>query len=410
MKKTTSQKTQSQNRICYLDCASGVSGDMLLGALVDAGVSLQKLKKELSKLSVKGYELEAKRVKRAGFAATKVDVKIGTKSSGTKAQSFKTEVRKWKDVEKIIKTSTLSKDIKVKGLSIFKSLFKAEAKVHGSTLQKVHLHELGAVDCIVDIFGALIGFDMLGINKLYSSPLNLGGGVVKTEHGILPVPAPATIELLKGVPVYSSGVEHELTTPTGAAIISELADDFTPFPEMTVSKTGIGAGGKNFKPHPNVLRLFIEEISLPQPPLVKGGSEVTVIETNIDDMNPQVYEHVMEMLFKAGALDVSLTQVIMKKVRPGVKLTVLCDEEKKGIITKIILTETTSIGIRSYKAARKVLDRELKTVRTKFGSIHIKVSSLDGKVLKSTPEYEDCRKIAKKHNIPLIDVFKLINK
>jgi uncharacterized protein (TIGR00299 family) protein len=390
--------------IAYFDCSSGISGDMILGSLVDAGVSLQRLKKELSRLPVKGYKLEAKKVKRAGFGSTKVDVIIEHRTQNTEHRQ-KTKTRKWKDVEKIIKGSTLSKEIKAQGLAIFKKLFKAEAKVHGESLQNVHLHELGAVDCIIDIFGALVGLDILGIKKLYASPVNVGGGTVKTEHGILPVPAPATLELLKGVPIYSSGIEHELTTPTGAVIITSLADEFIPIPDMAVSKTGTGAGGRNFRTHPNVLRLFLGE-SLP---LTRGGSEVTVIETNIEDMNPQVYGHVMEMLLKAGALDVYLTQVIMKKGRPGVQLTILCDEKKKDKLAEIIFRETTSIGLRFYTAGREILDREIKTVKTEFGKVRVKVSSLDGNVLKATPEYEDCRKIAEKHGIPLVEVLKLVN-
>src|SRR4030067_3686290 len=317
--------------IAYFDCSSGISGDMILGALVDAGLPPHKLKKSLSSLPIKGYKLSINSVKRAGFLATKVDVEIqGARGKGQGA-------RKWKDIEKIIRTSKLSDDIKQKGLSIFKRLFEAEAKVHGERFDRIHLHELGAIDCIIDIFGTLIGIDILGIKKIYSSPLNLGSGTVKTGHGILPVPAPATAELLKNVPVYSSDINFEVTTPTGAVLISMLADGFGLMPNIQVSKIGTGAGSKAFKKQPNVLRLFIGQDTehrkqitdnSPLSPLSLRGDErgVTVIETNIDDMNPQVYEYVMEKLFKSGALDVFLTQVIMKKGRPGIKLTVLCNE------------------------------------------------------------------------------------
>ncbi|MBI4826916.1 MAG: nickel pincer cofactor biosynthesis protein LarC [Nitrospirae bacterium] len=408
--------------IVYFDCFSGISGDMILGALVDAGVSPEALKKELSKLPVHGYELKVKRVKRSGLAATKVDVVL--KPS---AVSHQQSAEKWKDIEKIITTSTLSKEIKQKGLLIFKRLFEAEAKVHGEKIQDVHLHELGAVDCIVDIFGALIGLDMLGITEIYSSPLNVGGGTVKTAHGILPVPAPATLELLKSVPVYSSGLEHELTTPTGAVIISSLAKGFMPFPDMKVSGTGLGAGGKELKEQPNVLTMILGEKfkNLPSPLFAKEGNilsptlkkgekggfsdkDITIIETNIDDMNPQVYEYVMKKLFKAGALDVWLTNIIMKKGRPGIKLTVLCYKEKMDELSKIIFTETTSIGVRFYTAGREVLAREIKPVKTKFGNINVKVSRLDGKILKATPEYDDCKKIAKKLNVPLLKVIEAV--
>ncbi len=394
----------------YFDTSSGISGDMILGALVDAGVPLEKLKKELSKLPVRGYELQSRKVKRAGFLATKADVIL---KAGVRRQE--SGVRRWKEIEKIIKTSSLSKDIKQKGLQIFKRLFDAEAKVHGERVDKVHLHELGAVDCIVDIFGALIGLDIMGVKKIYASPLNLGSGTIKTEHGILPVPAPATLELLKNIPIYSSDITYELTTPTGAVLISSLADGFGQMPAMSVSKIGIGAGGRDFKTHPNVLRVFVGED-------IKGRIQgagykmhdkeqrITIIETNIDDMNPQVYEYVMERLFKAGALDVFLTQVIMKKGRPGIVLTALCSADKKEDLIKIILKETTSIGVRFYEADRVTLEREIKTVKTKFGHVRVKVSKLGNEILKSAPEYDDCKKIAEKLKKPLIEVMKKMNK
>jgi uncharacterized protein (TIGR00299 family) protein len=382
--------------IAYFNCTSGISGDMILGTLVDAGVPLEKLKKELSKLPVSGYNLKAREVKRGGLKATKIDVVI--KGSGIRDQGSS---RKWKNIEKIIKSSKLSKGVKQKGLDIFKRLFEAEAKVHGEKFHEVHLHELGAVDCIIDIFGALIGLDLLGIDTIYSSPLNLGSGTIKTEHGVLPVPAPATVELLKGVPVYSSGVRFELTTPTGAVLISSLADKFGHMPAMQIAKTGIGAGDKEFKSQPNVLTMIIGQGTDQRAQKIDDG--VTVIETNIDDMNPQVYEYVMERLFKAGALDVFLTQIIMKKGRPGVKLSVLCDDDKRDKLIEIILNETTSIGVRYYRAGRRVLEREFKPVMTKFGNINLKVSH-SGNIKKASPEYEDCRKAAKKYGVPLLEV------
>jgi uncharacterized protein (TIGR00299 family) protein len=397
--------------IAYFDCFSGISGDMILGALVHAGVSPVKLKKELARLPVNGYIINAKSVKRAGLTATKLTVAVRNPKSESR------NPKQWKDIERIIKQSTISKGVKQKGLAIFKSLFKAEAKVHGDRFDKVHLHELGAIDCIVDIFGALIGLELLGINKFYSSPINLGSGSVKTQHGILPVPSPAAAELLKGAPVYSSGIDFELTTPTGAALISGLAEKFCSMPAMSVSEIGLGAGNKNFKEQPNVLRIFIGEKTdhrtqnPPSPAFGKGGKGgindwVTVIETNIDDMNPQVYEHVFERLLKAGALDVFLTQVIMKKGRPGTKLTALCVREKRDILSGIILEETSSIGLRYHEVRRKTLERVIKPVKTKYGSINVKVSRSGRGRTHITPEYEDCKKIAKKLNIPLLDVLK----
>lgn len=401
--------------IVYFDCFSGVSGDMILGALVDAGVSAKELKNELSRLPIKGYRLNIKAVKRAGLSATKVDVETLRREGRGKQR---TALRRFKDVRRIIKDSSLSKDIKQKGLSVFKRLFEAEAKVHGEKYDRIHLHELGDIDCIVDIFGTLIGFDMLGIKQVYSSPVNLGSGMIGVtvasgdppgrEHGILPVPAPATAELLKNARVYSSGTGFELTTPTGAAIVSTLAQGFGPMPCMDVLNIGVGAGNKDMKDKPNVLRLFIGQDPVPCGTGQGTEDKVIVIETNIDDMNPQIYEYVIEKLFKAGALDVFLTQVIMKKGRPGIKLTALCIDDKKEDLMKIILSETTSIGLRFYEAQRKTLHREIKSVDSKFGKINVKISRLGNHVLKTAPEYRDCRKIAKKFNIPLLEVIKSV--
>jgi len=386
--------------ILYFDCFSGMSGDITLGALLDAGVPLGELERGLSLLPVKGYKLKAGKVTRAGISATKVDVVL--KRSAVSGQR---SANKWKDVEKIIKTSKLPKKIKDNGLHIFKRLFEAEAREHGGSYDTIHLHELGAVDCMVDIFGTLIGLDILGINKIYSSPLNLGSGTIKTEHGIIPVPAPATVELLKGIPVYSSDIKFELTTPTGAVLISSLASGFGPLPEMNILKTGCGAGSKDFRDRPNILRLFFgEEIKMK-----KADDGISVIETNIDDMNPEVYEYVMEMLFKAGALDVFLTQIIMKKGRPAVKLTVLSEGAKKDEMISIILKETTSIGLRFYNAGRKVLQREIRSVETKYGVVRVKESRLGDEIVKVSPEYEDCKKIAKKFGVPLLEVMKMVN-
>ncbi|MGQ9571289.1 MAG: nickel pincer cofactor biosynthesis protein LarC [Thermodesulfovibrionales bacterium] len=385
-------------KIAYFDCFSGISGDMCLGAIVDAGVPIQSLKRELRKIPIRGYELKVQRVKRAGLVATKVDVVTRSAFSVQRSGG-----RKWKVVERIIQDSTLSYAIKQKGLDIFKTLFEAEAKVHGKHLDDVHLHELSGVDCIVDIFGTLIGLDMLGVEKIYSSPVNLGGGTVKTQHGILPVPAPAVVEILKGVPVYSTDIGSELTTPTGAVILKNLSSGFGDIPLMNIEKTGIGAGSKDFKDRPNVLRLFIRNSSSPL------FNKITLIEANIDDMNPQVYEYVMEKLFEKGALDVFLTQVIMKKGRPGIKLTVLCNESDRDLLIKTILNETTTIGVRFYNNVDRVmLEREIRELDTEFGKVRIKISRLGKELLKASPEYEDCKKIAKRTGIPLVDVIRRI--
>jgi len=403
--------------IAYFDCFSGISGDMTMGALVDAGVPLVRLRRELARLPVKGYRLTARTVHKAGMRATKVDVLLNGPSQSPLSKGglkggHTSEGRKWKDIEKIIKTSALSKEIKQKGLSIFRRLFEAEAVVHGGRFDRIHLHELGAIDCIVDIFGSLIGLDILGIDTVYSSPLNLGTGTIKSEHGRLPVPAPAAAELLRDIPVYASDVKFELTTPTGAALISYLSSGFGPMPAMNISKVGVGAGDKDFKGQPNILRVFIGEKSEQRTQnkehrqkTTDGG--VTVIETNIDDMNPQVYEYVMDKLFRAGALDVFLTQLIMKKGRPGIKLSVLCSEDKIDAMSEIIFRETTSIGLRFFRADRKTLQRDIVKVNTKYGSVRMKKSRLGKDIQKASPEYEDCRKIAKKLKVPLLEVLKL---
>ena len=388
-------------KIAYFDCSAGISGDMCLGALVDSGLPLKEMQKGLKALPVKGYRLETRKVKRAGIAATKVDVVI--RQSAISGQQ---SAKRWKDIKKIIKYSSLPDGIKRKGLSIFKRLFEAEGRVHGEEYTRTHLHELGAVDCIVDIFGTLIGLNILGVERVYSSALNLGRGSVMTEHGRLPVPAPATAEILQGVPVYSSDVSFELTTPTGAAIVRELAQNYGTIPIMKIQQTGYGAGQKNIPGLPNTLRIFLGEETLLKN--TEPHPRVSIIETNIDDMNPQCYEYVMERLFSSGALDVYLTQVIMKKGRPGVLLTVLCGEDRKEDIINLLFKETTTIGVRFYEVARRVLEREIRKVNTEYGTIRVKVSKGPDGTPKFSPEYEDCKRIAKKYKIPLIEVMKRV--
>ncbi len=381
-------------KIAYFDCFSGASGDMCLGALVDAGVPVDELEKELGKLPVGGFHLKARRVRRSGISATKVDVLLDAGSRGGHKKA-----RRWADIREIIRRSSFSSTTKERAKVIFTALFKAEARVHGEQISKVHLHELGAVDCLVDIFGTLAGLELLDVGKVYASPLNLGGGSVKTTHGILPVPAPATAEVLRDVPVYSSGEPFELTTPTGAAILKSLASGFGGMPNLVPERIGMGAGEREIEGRPNVLRLLIGA-----PHRDEGHKAVTVIETNIDDMNPQVYGHLIERLFGNGALDVFMTQVIMKKMRPGVGLTVLCEKGKRDDLAALILRETTSIGVRWYEASRLTMERELREVSTKYGEVRIKVSGLEGVAMKVMPEYEDCRKLAKKNGVPLLDV------
>ena len=289
--------------LAYFDCFSGISGDMTLGALVDAGVSIDALRAELAKLNLPGYEITAEKVMRSGISATKVHVRLDDKPQPARHLS---------DIRKIIEASKLSASIKQKSISIFERLAAAEARVHGTTPDKVHFHEVGAVDAIVDIVGSVIGLEMLGITTIAGSPINLGSGTIKTAHGTLPVPAPATAELLKGIPSYGSSVPFELTTPTGAVIVSTLSSSFGPMPQMRVSQTAYGAGGKDIPGQPNVLRLMIGE-----PASSYDEDTSIVIETNIDDMNPQLYEHVIDKLMQQGAHDVYLTPIIMKKGQAG---------------------------------------------------------------------------------------------
>lgn len=378
-------------KIAYFDCFSGISGDMCLGALVDAGVPLKEIEKGLKKLKLKGYRLREQKVLRGGIAATEVNVELTAKGG-------KAEVRRWKDIQKIIKDSTLPEKIKKQGLQVFRYLFEAEAKVHGSAIDKTHLHELGCVDCLVDIFGMLIGLSILGVDKIYASPVNLGSGSTKTSHGILPVPAPATAELLRGLPCYSSGPAFEMTTPTGAVLLKTLSSGFGSMPLFSPEMIGIGAGNKDPEERPNILRIMVGEAYD-----TIQDEAITVIETNIDDMNPQVYEYAMERLFEQGALDVFLTQVIMKKSRPGVLLTVLCNTEKKNDLINIILKETTTIGVRFYDAGRITMKRGIQHVQTKFGKIRVKQSAHDSSI-KITPEYDDCKRIARNTGLSLLEV------
>jgi uncharacterized protein (TIGR00299 family) protein len=373
--------------LAYFDCFSGISGDMTLGALVDAGVPIDILRAELEKLNLPGYDITALKVMRSGIAATKVHVCLDEKEQPARHLS---------DISTLIEASALSSSIKHKSIAIFRKLAEVEANVHGTTLDKVHFHEVGAVDAIVDIVGSIIGLEILGITAVVGSPVNVGSGTIKTAHGMLPVPAPATAELLKGIPSYGSSIPFELTTPTGAVILSTLASSFGPMPQMKLSRIAHGAGGKEIPGQPNVLRLLIGE-----PASAFEEDTSIVIETNIDDMNPQIYDYVIERLMEQGAQDVYLTPIIMKKGRPAILLSVLADASKTDVIVDTIFRETTSIGVRIQEKGRKKLTREINSIDTQYGKVRMKISSLNGKVLSATPEFDDCRKIADEKQIPL---------
>lgn len=382
-------------RTAYFDCFSGISGDMTLGALIDAGLSIKELKSHLSKLPIDNYNITAKKVKKNGIAATKVDVIVKVRQ----------KERRLSDIKKIINNSKLDKSIKNNSNSIFERLARAEAKVHKTSVSNIHFHEVGAIDAIVDIVGAVIGLHLLGIENICASSINTGTGFIKSAHGILPVPGPATAELLKGLPVYSTDTKMEMTTPTGAAIISTLSKDFGLMPKMDIKSIGYGAGTFNSPDMPNLLRIFIGEMKNP------AKEENTILlETNIDDMNPQIYEYVMDKLFASGALDVYLTPIIMKKGRPATMLSVLAKKDDAKKLSDIIFRETTSIGLRVQEIGRSKAERENKEIKTKYGKVRVKIAFDDKEILGINPEYEDCKRIAVKKGIPLKKVIEEIKK
>jgi len=376
-------------RVAYFNCFSGISGDMVLAALVDLGWSVKELERELDKLDLSGYQVEAKKVAKKGITSTQIEIHI---------EEDKKE-RKLKDILSILDKSKLEKKIKERSRAIFIRLASVEAKIHGKSPQKIHFHELGGLDTIIDVVGAVAGMKYLGIEKMYSSSLPLGKGFVKCSHGTIPVPAPATLELLKGVPVYGSNIEAELVTPTGAAIISTLAENFGQMPPMEIDNIGYGAGQRDL-PIPNLLR-----VSLGMLKNVYEEDVVSLIQTNIDDMNPEFYEHIIDRLFDEGVLDVFLTPIQMKRTRPATMLSVITDEEKIERMLEVIFDETTTLGVRISKIKRRKLNRESRKVVTKYGKIEVKVGKLDGIVKNVSPSYEECRKIATRLNIPLKKVY-----
>ena len=380
-------------KLAYFDCFSGISGDMILGALVDAGCPLEELRAGLRGLNVAGWEISSEKVWKKGMAATYVRVK-------TEDQQ---EHRSPSAILEILGESRLAPRVRERAQAIFRRLGEAEARVHDIPVEKIHFHEVGAVDAMVDIVGACIGFEALGIEKFTCSALNVGGGTIKVAHGLLAVPAPATAELLRGKPTYSSGVERELVTPTGAAIVATLCSEFGPQPRMNVSAIGYGAGTADLPGQPNVVRILIGE-ELEAKKGLGALEEIVVIEANLDDMNPQIYGYFLEKALAAGALDVYATPVQMKKNRPGTLLTVLSKPERADALLQLIFAETTTFGARTFRAERRVLPREFVPVTTGFGTVRVKVSQVNGRILHVTPEYEDCKKLAEERDVPLQQV------
>ncbi len=384
-------------KIAYFDCFSGISGDMILGTLADLMGGISIVEEELKKIGLKDYSLSCRKVKRGVIEATKVDVEVSEKNPAS---------RNLKDIIGIIETSGLLKKVKDDSIKIFRRLAEAEAKVHGADIESVHFHEVGAIDSIVDIVGSVIGLHHLNISKIVSSSINTGSGFVKCEHGTLPVPAPAVVELLKGFPCFSSGIERELTTPTGAAIITSLADEFGPLPPLKVDRAGYGAGNAELKETPNLLRIIIGESDARES--FGSDQDIYVLETNIDDMNPEFYELVMEKLFKAGAVDVFLTPIIMKKNRPATKLSLLTHKKDIDLMAKEILANTTSFGIRFYPVQRITLEREFQEIETIYGNVKVKIGKNGEEIYHISPEYDTCKEISKKLGIPIKKVYEEI--
>jgi hypothetical protein len=424
-------------RIAYLECFSGMSGDMFLGALVDAGVPARLFEETVAALGL-GAQLEISRVVRTGISATKVDVYVDGKKELPLEENWEQghvqehshehqghshshpgessragapaphshsheHSRGLSEIRRIISAASISESAKKTAIAIFDALGRAEAKIHNTSIESVHFHEVGAVDAIVDIVCAAVGAEALRVDEIIGSRLNVGGGMVKCAHGTFPVPAPATVELLKDAPVYSSGLQAELVTPTGAAIVKTLASRFAAFPEMKIERSGYGAGSRDFPGHPNVVRLTIGEAASTL--AAKTASEtITVLEANLDDLNPQVFGYVMDRLLEEGALDAFGMPVQMKKNRPGMLLTVLCRPEDASKLTQLIFTETTTLGVRRRDELRQTLARRWESVGTPWGEVRIKIASMNGTVTNYAPEYEDCRRIAAEHHVPLKQV------
>lgn len=400
-------------KVLYYDCFCGISGDMNLAALIDLGVPKDYLLGELAKLRLDSeYELKTERSAKHGITGTRVDVILKDEHTHHHAHEHQHEHnhehhhhhRNLKDIEEIISSSSLSDKVKKLSLNMFMKIAEAEAKVHGKALYEIHFHEVGAVDSIVDMIGAAICLDFLKVDKIISSPVQVGGGFVKCAHGIMPVPAPATVEILRNIPMKSGIVSFETTTPTGAAILAANADGFTETMDLSVEKIGYGIGHRDLE-IPNILRVYLgyEEKK-------SEVEEQYILETNIDDMNPELYGYIEEKLFAQGALDVYKTAITMKKGRAATKLSVLVDEKQESAVLEVLFKETTSIGVRKYKVEKIMLKRDFEEIETKYGNITVKNAYYQGEKIKYKPEYEDCKRIANEKNIPIDRVYKEVFK
>ncbi|HBT19805.1 MAG TPA: nickel pincer cofactor biosynthesis protein LarC [Peptococcaceae bacterium] len=374
-------------KTAYIDCFSGISGDMLIGALLDAGMPFEELKKGLNLVDISGYEIEHKKVNKRGIMATQFKVTAEEKHPS----------RNLEDIEKIIKGSRLPKKVKEISFKVFSRLAEAEAKVHGVPVEKIHFHEVGAVDTLVDVIGSVYSFYFLKIEKIFASSLPLGGGTVKCQHGLIPVPAPATLELVKEIPLRESPWEGELVTPTGAALVTTLAESFGPIPSMKITGSGYGAGSKDL-PHPNVMRIILGEAERKNTNEQWDQDEIGIIEANIDDMNPEIYTYLEKLILKEGGLDFYITPIYMKKNRPGTKLTVLCPLSHMEKLCSLILKETTTLGCRMRTEKRYKARWSILKIKTPYGYVDVKYSP-ETKTL--SPEFSQCEKLAADNGVPL---------
>ena len=381
----------SGEKTLYIDCFSGISGDMFIGSLLDSGLNEKKFKNEVSKVLPSYAKIKIWDEKRGGFTGKRFKIELTKKE---------TKERHLKDIKKLLDNSKLEKRIIEKSKEMFEELAEVEAEIHGVSKEKIHFHELGAIDSIADIAGAVIAVEILNVDKIYFSKINVGTGYTKIEHGTVPLPVPAAAELLKRckAPVYSSGINSELVTPTGALLIKHFADSFT-MPEMTIENTGIGFGSKEFKESPNFLR------AIKGTGAKKHSENEVLIETNIDDMNPEFFPSVEKKLLKAGALDVFRTPIHMKKGRGGFELSLLCAEKDTDILSDILFRETTTIGIRIHNIERRKLDRETKKIKTRFGEAEVKLAYLKGELVNVSPELDSCEKLAKKKGLPVKKIY-----
>lgn len=383
---------------------------MNLGGMVDLGVPLDYLRDELAKLGLDEFRITAVRAKRKGIEGTLVTVTETVSHthlahSSVAMHTHTSQSRNYSDIIRIIRTSSLNPNVQELSLNIFGRVAEAEAKIHGVPVEKVHFHEVGAIDSIVDIVGAAICIDYLKPDRVISAPPELGKGLVTCDHGVFPVPAPATAEILKGIPVRLGNADHEATTPTGAAILAALTDEFTGQTEMEITRTGYGIGYRDTAALPNVLRVLLATTSGKT-----GTEEAMMLECNIDDMNPEHYEYLITKMLEMGADDVYITPILMKKTRPAHKLSVLCKNELAATLTGFILTETSTLGLRQYPVKKSILDRKTALVHTPWGEVRIKQALMDSRVLRSKPEYDDCVKIARTHNLPLQQVMNEVQK